>query len=103
MRKSEPSPISGKDFIALNHGSLIADKEFMVDILESLYKELKEQAVSPSEGARILLTGSTLAMGDYRVPDMVEEAGGSIVIEEFAEGIRPYWENVSANGNLGTT
>ena len=71
-----------------------------VDILESLYRELKEQAVSPSKGARILLTGSTLAMGDYRVPDMVEEAGGSIVIEEFAEGIRPYWESVNANGNL---
>ncbi len=100
MRKSVPSPIAGRDFIALNHGSLLADKEVMVSILESLCRELKEQAAPPAEGVRILLTGSTLAMGDYRVPDMVEEAGGSIIIEEFAEGIRPYWESVRPDGSL---
>jgi len=100
MQKSEPAPLSGKDFIALNHGSMLADKEFMVDILESVYSELKKQAAPPSEGTRLLLTGSTLAMGDYRIMDIVEEAGGSVVIEEFAEGIKPYWENVRPDGNL---
>jgi len=100
MRKHQAIHISGKDFIAVNHGSFLADKKVMVEILESLYKELKEQTASPSKGPRILLTGSTLAMGDSRLLDLIEEAGGTIVIEEFAEGIRPYWEDVEPNGDL---
>jgi benzoyl-CoA reductase/2-hydroxyglutaryl-CoA dehydratase subunit BcrC/BadD/HgdB len=100
MRQSQPAPISGKDFVALNHGSFLADKRIMVETLESVYNELKEQSAPASEGPRILLTGSTLAMGDYRVIETVEAAGGAIVIEEFAEGIRPYWEKVKADGDL---
>ena len=72
----------------------------MVEVLESLRKELKEQAAPSGKGPRILLTGSTLAMGDYRILDLIEEAGGVVVIEEFAEGIKPYWESVKLNGDL---
>lgn len=100
MRKSEPVPISSADFVALNHGSLVADKQVMVELLESLYNELKEQAVPSPQGPRILLTGSTLALGDYRILDIIEEAGGVVVVEEFAEGIKPYWENVKLDGDL---
>ena len=86
--------------MALNHGSFLADKEFMVEILESVYNELKEQATPSRNGPRILLTGSTLAPGDHKVLDLIEEAGGTVVIEEFAEGIRPYWESVETDGDL---
>jgi len=101
MRKSQPVPLNSKDFVALNHGSFLADKKFMVEILELLVRELKEQTVVPPlEGPRILLTGSTLARGDYKILDLIEEAGGVVVIEEFAEGIKPYWENVKLNGDM---
>ena len=100
IRKSQPSLISSKDFVALNHGSLIADKKVIVEILESTLKELKKQAVVPVDGPRILLTGSTLALGDDKIIDITEDSGGLIVIEEFAEGIRPYWEMVKLNSNL---
>ena len=46
------------------------------------------------------MTGSTLALGDYRMLDIIEESGGSVVIEEFAEGIKPYWGSVKADGDL---
>ena len=100
MRKSQPAPINSRDFVALNHGSFLADKKVMVESLESLYNELREQITSSHEGPRILLTGSTLAMGDSRILDLIDEAGGTIVIEEFAEGIRPYWESVNPDGAL---
>ena len=100
MRTSDTAPLSGKDFVALNHGSFLADKEVMVGILESLYNELKWKTERRVEGPRVLLTGSTLALGDSRVTDIVEDAGGDIVIEEFAEGIRPYWEDVRLDGDL---
>ena len=100
LRKSDHLAVNSKDFVALNHGSFLADKAFMVEILESFLKELKETAPLPKNGPRILLTGSTLARGDSKVMDLVEESGGMIVMEEFAEGIRPYWNEVKPKGDL---
>lgn len=99
MRKAKSTPISFRDFAALNHGSFLADKKYMIDVLESMRNRMKNTA-SSEKSPRLLLTGSTLAMGDTRVIDLVEEAGGNIVIEEFAEGIRPYWEDVKPEGDL---
>lgn len=100
MRKSQSVSLSSIEFVALNHSSFLADKEVMVDILESLVEELKQQAPPSRKGPRILLTGSTLAMGDEKVLDLTEKAGGVIVVEEFAEGIRPYLESIKPDGDL---
>ncbi|MBL7178048.1 MAG: 2-hydroxyacyl-CoA dehydratase [Desulfobacteraceae bacterium] len=100
MRKSKQIPISSRDFVALNHGSFVSDKTVMLGVLESVYEELKEQGTPAHGGLRILLTGSTLAMGDSKIFDLIEKAGGAIVVEEFAEGIKPYWESVQTDGDL---
>jgi benzoyl-CoA reductase/2-hydroxyglutaryl-CoA dehydratase subunit BcrC/BadD/HgdB len=86
--------------VALNHGSFLADKYIMVEILESLLEEIEGQTEPVEEGPRILLTGSTLAMGDNKVLEFTARAGGSIVNEEFAEGIRTYWTEVIPRGDL---
>jgi benzoyl-CoA reductase/2-hydroxyglutaryl-CoA dehydratase subunit BcrC/BadD/HgdB len=99
MRRSRQVPISSRDFLALNHGSFFADKRFMVEVLESVCEELEGLSPPVQEGPRILLTGSTLALGDRRILDLIEESGGVVVIEEFAEGIRPYWEDVLLDGD----
>lgn len=98
MRKSEYPPISGKDFIKLNHASFHADRDYMITKLESLFQELKEQR--GTKGPRILLIGSTLAEGDYKVYDILESAGANVVMEDFSEGIRPYRGEVQSNGDL---
>jgi benzoyl-CoA reductase/2-hydroxyglutaryl-CoA dehydratase subunit BcrC/BadD/HgdB len=100
LRKSEQPPITGLEFARLNHASFIADKSVLNDVLESVVRELKSKQPSGERKPRILFTGSTLAMFVYKLPQIVEDAGASIVIEEFAEGIRHYQENVNANGNL---
>ncbi len=100
LRLSEQPPITGQEFVRLNHASFIADKTVLISVLESIYEELKKRPTASPKGPRILLTGSTLAMGDYKVLDMTEETGAAIVVEEFAEGIRHYWENVQVNGDL---
>ena len=38
-------------------------------------------------------------MGDFKILDLIEEAGGEVVIEEFAEGIKPYWHDVKTTGD----
>jgi len=100
MRKHEQPPITAMDFITLNHASLLLDKRVMVEMLESLCVELREREGWPPKGPRILLMGSTLAHGDYKILEMIEEAGGTVVIEEFGEGISHYWETVQVNGDL---
>ncbi len=99
MRKSDHPPISGRDFARLNHASFLADKKVMVEALESLRDELKDKK-GEKPRARILLTGSTMAFGDYKIYDLIEETGSDVVVEEFAEGIRHYWWRVEPDTDL---
>jgi benzoyl-CoA reductase/2-hydroxyglutaryl-CoA dehydratase subunit BcrC/BadD/HgdB len=100
MRKSDNFAVDSKDFVALNHGSFIADKEIMIDILELFIQEVKDNSPLPKDDPRILFTGSTLVRGDSKVMGIIEDSGGAIVMEEFAEGIRPYWGKVKTDGDL---
>jgi len=99
-RKAPDLKVAGRDFVALNHGSFLADKKTMITILESFRDELADSAPLPAGGPRILFTGSTLAQGDTEAMDIIDDMGGVIVMEEFAEGIRPYWGEVSLEGDL---
>ena len=99
LRQSPRPPLSGEEFVRLNHASFYADKHTLIECLQSLYRELKgKEGGSPK--ARVLLTGSTLAMGDYKILDLAQRAGAAVVVEEFAEGMRHYWEKTSLNGDL---
>jgi len=97
-RKSKALSIRSNYFTALNHASFLLEKATMIDLLNQARNELNEPSMP--KGPRILLTGSTLAMGDSKVQDLIEEAGGVVVIEDFAEGIKPYWTDVQEDGDL---
>jgi len=99
MRQSDPSPVDSKHFVMMNHASMIIDKNAQVKILESVVEDLDQAEPSGNKGPRILLTGSTLAWGDNKILAMIEEAGGNVVIENFAEGITPYWYDIKTTGD----
>lgn len=94
MRRSDCPPINGSAFIELIHHSFQSDWQTLPEHLKSITEQLQQKKPIAPKGVRLMLTGSTLASGDYRIIDLLEEAGASIVIEEFSEGLRPYWENV---------
>ena len=101
MRKLSPPSISASDFVRLNHASFYADPAFMVDVLDSVYGELKDkQQAAKTNTPRILLLGPSIGYGDYTVLELVEAAGGEIVIEEICEGIRYYWRDTENTGDL---
>ncbi len=100
MRRSEDAAVSSRDFVALHHGSFLADKKTMINILEQFIEEANDALPIARNGPRILFTGSTLARGDSKAMDIISECGGNIVMEEFAEGIRPYWNMVKGKGDL---
>ena len=99
LRKSENPPISAREFAWLNHASYVADISVLNKCLESMYKELKDKEGERPK-TRLMVVGSTLAMGDDKIFDLTEEAGAAIVMEEFAEGMRHYWEPVKNSGDL---
>lgn len=99
-RKADQPSISGKDFITLNHASYLYDKRAFLEVLASVADELKKKETSAPKGPRIMLTGSTIALGDSKVIDMLEAAGAEIVIEEFCEGVRHYQAKVETKGDL---
>ena len=96
-RKSDSPPISGKDYIKLHHASFLADRKEMVHYLESLSQELKNK--TGKKGPRVLLIGSSIADGDYKVYDLLESAGANVVLEDFCAGIKPYLQQVENNGD----
>jgi benzoyl-CoA reductase/2-hydroxyglutaryl-CoA dehydratase subunit BcrC/BadD/HgdB len=100
MRKAMCPPLSGKDFIMLNHASFFADRFYLVEVLESISRELREKEVLLPTRPRVMLIGSTLAVGDYKLIYLLENAGAEIVYEEFAEGIRRYSQKVNLDGDL---
>jgi benzoyl-CoA reductase/2-hydroxyglutaryl-CoA dehydratase subunit BcrC/BadD/HgdB len=101
LRRTSDSLLSALDFIKLNHASFYADPAFMVDVLDSVYRELKDkQPAAKTNAPRILLLGPNIGYGDYTVLELVKAAGGEIVIEEICEGIRYYWHRIENKGDL---
>jgi benzoyl-CoA reductase/2-hydroxyglutaryl-CoA dehydratase subunit BcrC/BadD/HgdB len=99
MRKSSPPPISTLDFIKLNHASYLLDPKVMVEELGSICSKLERQKKgSANSKPRLLLIGPVIALGDYKVLNLVEEIGGEIVAEEICEGVRSYRNNVEISG-----
>jgi benzoyl-CoA reductase/2-hydroxyglutaryl-CoA dehydratase subunit BcrC/BadD/HgdB len=101
LRRTSPSLLSALDFVKLNHASFYSDPAFMVDVLGSVYHELKaKQRSTETSAPRILLIGPNIGYGDYKILDLVKAAGGDIVIEEICEGIRYYWNKIENKGDL---
>ncbi|MFC1964417.1 2-hydroxyacyl-CoA dehydratase subunit D [Chloroflexota bacterium] len=101
LRKVQPPPIGGYDFIRLNHYSFYCDLDDVVRKFADLYEQLKKGKSPFAEKApRILLAGHVVAVGDYIVPKLIEASGGVIVTEFLDEGARQYRWNVKTDGDL---
>jgi benzoyl-CoA reductase/2-hydroxyglutaryl-CoA dehydratase subunit BcrC/BadD/HgdB len=100
LRRNLPPSLTALDFVKLTHASFYADPVFMVDRLESLYKELEKNPPKDKRNRpRLMLTGPNLARGDYKILELIEKAGGEVVIEELCEGMRCYWHHIENSGD----
>lgn len=99
IRQQKNTGLTAADFVMINHASMLVDKDGFIENLQSLIASLKTANTAESGTPRILLTGSTLAFGDNKVIEMVEHAGGTVVAEEFAEGIKPVEYTVRKEGD----
>jgi benzoyl-CoA reductase/2-hydroxyglutaryl-CoA dehydratase subunit BcrC/BadD/HgdB len=99
LRKRHPPPISGDEFIKVNHYALRNDPDTAIKFLEEIMDCLKSgsREAVPKDNIRILMVGRGVAFGDYIVTKMIEDSGGVIVKELFDEGI-VHLEKVASDG-----
>ena len=101
LRKEQPPPIGGYDFIQLNLYSFYGDMQRLADSLDDLYEQLKKnKSPYPEIAPRILLAGHVVSVGDYVLPKLIETLGGVVVTEFLDEGTRHCQWDVKIDGDL---
>ena len=97
-RKASPVPISGKDALLVTQIAFYDDPARCAEVGNKLADELEErisakEGVFPADAPRILITGTPLAIPNWKLHHIIESAGAAVVVEELCTGTR-YFENL---------
>jgi benzoyl-CoA reductase/2-hydroxyglutaryl-CoA dehydratase subunit BcrC/BadD/HgdB len=97
-RKASPAPISGKDALLAVQVAFYDDVPRFTQMVNAIAEELegriaRGEGVAPKQAKRILITGSPMAIPNWKVHHIVETAGGVVVAEELCTGSR-YYDNL---------
>ncbi len=104
LRRSCPSPISGRDALLINQVQFYDDPVRFTAKLNALCDELDERVATGtgdlSNGAsRIMLSGCPMAAPNWKVPFLVEKNGAAVVAEESCVGERGTRNLVAEEGD----
>jgi benzoyl-CoA reductase/2-hydroxyglutaryl-CoA dehydratase subunit BcrC/BadD/HgdB len=92
-RKARPVPISGKDALLATQVSFYDDVKRDTQMLNALCDELDKrvtsgQGVALANAPRILISGSPMAIPNWKLHHIIESAGAVVVCEESCTGTR---------------
>ena len=98
FRKNEKLPISGKDCLLISQIAFYDDPSRFAQMTNRLCDELEKRVAEGvsvfAEGTkRIMLTGTPLAIPNWKLHNIVETSGGAVVCEEMCTGTR-YFERL---------
>lgn len=107
VRKAEAAPISGKDALLAVQVAFYDDVPRFTQMVNAIADEcearISEGVSVVAQGAkRILVTGSPMAIPNWKVHHVVESAGGVVVAEESCTGSRYYDSLVPEDGETIT-
>lgn len=93
LRKADPPVINGRDSLLVNQTPHTEDLSQWVEHATDLAEELEQRvldgiAVSDPEAPRIMLAGAPIMWPNFKIPQLIEESGGSIVADELCSGTR---------------
>lgn len=102
-RAASPAPISGKDALLATQVAFYDDVPRYTQMMNALADELEVRVASgkgavPASAKRVLITGTPMALPNWKLHDIVERAGGVVVGEEMCTGSRYYDKLVDASG-----
>jgi len=97
-RKSECLPIAGRDALLMIQIAFFDDPERCAKMCNRLADELEQRikdgvSVVPAGTKRILVTGTPLAVPNWKLHNIIETSGAAVVCEEMCTGTR-YFENL---------
>ncbi len=97
-RKVSPVPISGKDALLVTQIAFYDDPARCAQVGNKLADELEErisrkEGVFPANAPRILITGTPMAIPNWKLHHIIETSGAAVVVEELCTGTR-YFENL---------
>ncbi|MBQ7087870.1 MAG: 2-hydroxyacyl-CoA dehydratase [Clostridia bacterium] len=97
-RKAENIPISGRDALLVSQIAFFDDPKRCADMTNKLADELEERikngvSVFPAGTKRIMLTGTPMAIPNWKMHQIIETSGAAVVCEETCTGTR-YFENL---------
>jgi benzoyl-CoA reductase/2-hydroxyglutaryl-CoA dehydratase subunit BcrC/BadD/HgdB len=93
FRKASPVPISGKDALLATQVSFYDDAKRDTQMVTALCDELEKrvaagEGVAPYNAPRILVSGSPMAIPNWKMHHIIESAGAVVVCEESCTGTR---------------
>jgi len=93
LRKVKPVPISGKDALLVTQVSFYDDAKRDTQMINALCDELDKrvaagQGIAPANAPRILVSGSPMAIPNWKLHHIIESAGAVVVCEESCTGTR---------------
>ena len=92
-RKASPVPISGKDALLASQVAFYDDVSRFTEMVNKIADELEAriaagEGVAPANAPRVLVTGSPMAIPNWKLHDVIEKAGAVVVAEEMCTGSR---------------
>ena len=103
-RKADPVPISGKDALLVFQVAFYDDPDRQIQMLGKLVEEL-QQRIKAGEGVvakgtkRILVSGTPMAIPNWKLHHVIESSGAIVVAEETCTGTRYFQGEVKITGN----
>lgn len=99
LRKTRDPLISGTDLTKV----LVAAMSLPVDessaLIENVIAQIKERPVTQNgERKRIMLLGDQI--DDTRIPQLIEDAGAWLVMDDISIGAKMYWNDVDLSGDV---
>ena len=102
MRGADPVPISGLDALLVNQVSFYDDPVRFTQMTNKLCDELEERikrriGVAPKGARRVLISGSPMAIPNWKLHSIVEGSGAAVVGEESCVGERNFRDLLDEN------
>ena len=103
LRKNETLPISGCDALLISQIAFYDDPARFTQMTNKLCDELEKRvadgvSVVPAGTKRIMLTGTPLAIPNWKLHKIVETSGAAVVCEEMCTGTRYFEKLVDESG-----
>ncbi len=104
LRAHNPAPISGRDALLIEQIAFYDEPVRFADKLNELCRELEERVssgtgIAAGESPRVMISGTPMALPNWKVHNLVESAGAVVVNEESCIGTRYFKDLIDEDKN----